>query len=202
MKNEEDNNAQLPEQQENSRVQKKGRWCRIVLFVLLLFFVISVGTLTVLAAMIFSEPKQIPVRPLTEKEYQVQQKITRHLGKDLFRKRPKLISQIVFTQEEMTSLLNLTDSCLTAVKLAGKYRGINLRDLEPVFRKGELSIVYPIDTGRRWLFGGVIRLQMTGTPYFAEKKLQIELKECHLGRLFLPSEKVQLLLLFLFLRPA
>ena len=175
-------------------MHKKGRRYKTVLLVSLLVFVILSGTLTVFASMIFSERKQIPVRQLTPAEFRLQQKIMLKLAREVFNKRPRLISQIVFKSNEMESLFNLADFSLTTAKLAGKYRGINLRDLEPVFGNGKISLVYPIDTGKTWLFGGVIRLKITGTPVFADSKLQFKLKECRIGSVLLPQKKVQQIL--------
>ena len=191
MKNEDDNNAQLPEQQESNQVQKKSKRCKIVLFASLLFFVILSGTLTVLASMIFSGHKQIPVQPLSIKDFRLQQKIMRRLAKEVFRNPYNAPSQMFFKPSEIKSLFNLADFGLTAAKMAGKYKGIDLRALEPVFGKGEITAVYPIDTELSWLFGGVIRLKVTIVPCFADKKLQIELRECRLGKLPLPQKQVQ-----------
>ena len=175
-------------------MQKKSRRWKIVLFASLLFFVISSGVLTFFASVIFSERKQIPVRPLTGREFRLQQKIMRRLAREAFRTPVGFSSQMVFKSNEVQSLFNLADFGLTAAKLAGKYRGINLRDLEPVFGNGEISLVYPIDTGRSWLFGGVLRLKITGTPCFSDRKLQFELRECRIGNLPLPRKKAQKIL--------
>ena len=194
MKNEDDSTAQLPEQQEDKKEQKKGRRLKIWLFLLMLCFVFLTGTLTGLASLIFSEHRKIPVQPLTVSELHLQQKMTLRLTRELFRKRPSVISQIVFQSAEIKSLFNLADASLTAAKIAGKYRGINLRELEPEFGAGEITLVYPIDTKCSWLFGGVLRLKMTGTPCFVNKKLLVEVKKCHLGRLPLPRILMQKIL--------
>ena len=194
MKNAEDNNAQLPEQQENSKVQKKGRRCKIVLLAVLLFFIITGGILTVLASMIFSGPKQIPVQPLRAQDFRLQQKMMRRLAKEVFRNPYNVPSQMIFKSNEIKSLFNLVDFGLTAAKIAGKYRGVDLREFEPVFGNGEITAVCPIDTKQSWLFGGILRLKMTFVPVLADKKLQIELKECHLGKLPLPQKQVQKIL--------
>jgi hypothetical protein len=118
----------------------------------------------------------------------------RRLAREAFRNPYNAPSQMRFKSKEIKSLFNLADFGLTAAKLAGKYSGIDLRTLEPVFGNGEMTIVYHFDTERAWLFGGVLRLKMTIVPCFADKKLQIEVRECRLGKLPLPQKQVQKIL--------
>ena len=89
---------------------------------------------------------------------------------------------------ELPSLLRLVDFGLETAKLAGKYKGISLRELEPEITKDKIKIVYAVDTGCQWLFGGVLRIKFSGTSAFVDKELKISLSECHIGKIPVPEK--------------
>ena len=186
MKNEQNNT--VPSSEAAAPGAGKGRLPKILLCLFIFAIILFAGTAVCLAGLAFSEPKQIPLQPLQPQDFKLQQRIIQRLYKEFFRKTPQQTAHLKIRSAELPSLLRLLDFGLETAKLAGKYKGISLRELEPEITKGKIKIVYAVDTGYKWLFGGVLRFKFSGTSAFADKELKISLSECHIGQIPVPAK--------------
>lgn len=166
----------------------KGRLLKILLCLFISVVILFAGTAVCLAGLAFSGPKQIPLQPLQPQDFKFQQRLIQRLYKEFFRKKPQRTARLKIRSAELPSLLRLLDFGLETAKLAGKYKGISLRELEPEITKDKIKIVYAVDTGYQWLFGGVLRIKFSGTSAFVDKELKISLSECHIGKIPVPEK--------------
>ncbi|MBQ7208477.1 MAG: hypothetical protein IJS01_11830 [Lentisphaeria bacterium] len=150
--------------------------------------------LVCLSAAVFSGLETVPFRPPTEEDLYLQQRLVRRLMNEVFRKKPKMESQIVLTEQEVESLFRLADCGLTAAKRAGRYPGPLPRTFRPVFRKGRLRLVCPFDTGCRLLFGGVLKIRLSVTPELDDTRLVLTLHSCRAGMIPLPASAAEKIL--------
>ena len=176
------------------QVPKKHKKLKILLCLAVLFVLLFTGTVYFTASAVFSHPKQLPPTELKEQDIRLQQKLVQRLAKEVFRRRPRATGKLTIKQEELQSLFRLIDFGLSMAKMAGKYDGIDLRSLEPEFTKEHIKMVYPLDTGYSWLFGGVLRFSFSGTPSFTGREFTVSLKKSGVGKLPLPEKLAQLLL--------
>ena len=176
------------------QVPKKHRLLKILLCLIILLVFLFAGTTCFVAAAIFSHPKQLPPPQLKMQDIKLQQKIIQRLARDVFRSRPRPTGKLTLKPEELQSLFRLIDFGLTMAKMTGKYDGMDVRSLEPEFSNGYIKMVYPLDTGYSWLFGGVLRFSFTGTPSFAGQEITVSLKDSKIGRLPLPGKFAKMVL--------
>ena len=186
MKNEQNN--EVPSSEAAAPKTGKGRLLKILLCLFIFAVILFAGTAVYLAGLTFSEPKQIPLQPLQPQDFKFQQRLIQRLYKEFFRKKPQQTARLKIRSAELPSLLRLVDFGLETAKLAGKYKGISLRELEPEITNGKIKIVFTVDTGYRWLFGGVLRFKFSGTSSFADKELQISLDGCRIGKIPVPEK--------------
>ena len=182
----------VQEEQSVSPRKRRRKFLLIVFFFLLLllgFFVF--GT----AAAIFTNRKSLPLQPLRHEDLILQQKLIRRISREVFSSRPRKESQLVLSAKEIESLFRLIDYGCSAAKLAGKYKGLEPRYFEPVFFPDRVQAIYPLDTGYRWLFGGVMRWEITATPKFDNNMLTVNIHDCRLGIIPLPGGLVEKFLL-------
>ncbi|MBR1950949.1 MAG: hypothetical protein IKA32_00125 [Lentisphaeria bacterium] len=173
---------------------KKHKLLKIFLCLSVLIVILFAGTVYFTAAAVFSHPKQLPPVQLKMQDIKLQQKIIQRLAKDVFRSRPRPTGKLTLKPEELQSLFRLIDFVLTMAKMTGKYEGMDVRSLEPEFSNGYIKMVYPLDTGYSWLFGGVLRFSFTGTPSFAGQEITVLLKDSKIGRLPLPGKFAKMVL--------
>ena len=176
------------------QVPKKHKLLKIFLCLSVLIVILFAGTVYFTAAAVFSHPKQLPPVQLKMQDIKLQQKIIQRLAKDVFRSRPRPTGKLTLKPEELQSLFRLIDFVLTMAKMTGKYEGMDVRSLEPEFSNGYIKMVYPLDTGYSWLFGGVLRFSFTGTPSFAGQEITVLLKDSKIGRLPLPGKFAKMVL--------
>ena len=176
------------------QVPKKHRLLKILLCLIILLVFLFAGTTCFVTAAIFSHPKQLPPPQLKMQDIKLQQKIIQRIAKDVFRSRPRPTGKLTLKPEELQSLFRLIDFGLSMAKMTGKYDGMDVRYLEPEFTKGHVRMVYPLDTGNTWLFGGVLRFSFTGTPSFAGQEITVSLKDSKIGRLPLPGKFAKMVL--------
>ena len=174
---------------------KKHRLLKILLCLIILLVFLFAGTTCFVTAAIFSHPKQLPPPQLKMQDIKLQQKIIQRIAKDVFRSRPRPTGKLTLKPEELQSLFRLIDFGLSMAKMTGKYDGMDVRYLEPEFTKGHVRMVYPLDTGNTWLFGGVLRFSFTGTPSFAGQEITVSLKDSKIGKLPLPEKFAKIILL-------
>lgn len=175
--------------------EKKRSWLKIVILLCLLFAVLIFSGAAGLAAAAFSPKKHIPLEPLKNEDLILQQKLVKRLSREVLRRRPKKESTLVLKTTELRSLLRLIDFGLAAAKIAGKYDGMELRYFEPEFSANRIRAIYPLDTGHTWLFGGVLRWQLSVTPDFSDKRVNLDIHDCRLGVIPLPKTMVEEFLL-------
>ena len=156
--------------------------------------VLPAAVLVCLSAAVFSGLETVPFRPPNGDDLYLQQRLIRRLMNEVFRKKPKMESQIVLTEQEVESLFRLADCGLTAAKQAGRYPGPLPRTFRPVFRKGRLHLVCPFDTGCRLLFGGVLKLRLSVTPELDDTRLALMLHSCRAGAIPLPASAAEKIL--------
>ena len=173
---------------------KKHRLLKILLCLIILLVFLFAGTTCFVTAAIFSHPKQLPPPQLKMQDIKLQQKIIQRLARDVFRSRPRPTGKLTLKPEELQSLFRLIDFGLSMAKMAGRYDGVDVRSLEPEFSNGYIKMVYPLDTGYSWLFGGVLRFSFTGTPSFAGQEITVSLKDSKIGRLPLPGKFAKMVL--------
>ncbi|MBR2911058.1 MAG: hypothetical protein IKC05_05570 [Lentisphaeria bacterium] len=173
---------------------KKHKLLKIFLCLSVLIVILFAGTVYFTAAAAFSHPKQLPPSQLKMQDIKLQQKIIQRLARDVFRSRPRPTGKLTLKPEELQSLFRLIDFGLSMAKMAGKYDGMDVRSLEPEFSNGYTKMVYPLDTGYSWLFGGVLRFSFTGTPSFAGQEITVSLKDSKIGRLPLPGKFAKMVL--------
>lgn len=193
MKKQQHNGTNIPEQDPPPPEKKKSRCLKIFLLLFVLFLLLLSGTVLSLAAAAFSHPEQISPLQLKSGDLYLQQKLIGRLYREIFRKKPRPAAVVVIKSNELESLFRLADFGLTAAKLAGKYDGIDLRQMKPEIKGTRMKMEYPLDTGFSWLFGGVLRFHFSGTPAFADKSLTVKLAQCRIGRLPVPlalAEKI------------
>ena len=176
------------------QVPKKHKLLKIFLCLSVLIVILFAGTVYFTAAAAFSHPKQLPPSQLKMQDIKLQQKIIQRLARDVFRSRPRPTGKLTLKPEELQSLFRLIDFGLSMAKMAGKYDGMDVRSLEPEFSNGYIKMVYPLDTGYSWLFGGVLRFSFTGTPSFAGQEITVSLKDSKIGRLPLPGKFAKMVL--------
>lgn len=176
------------------QVPKKHKKLKIFLCLSVLIVILFAGTVYFTAAAVFSHPKQLPPAQLKMQDIKLQQNIIQRIAKDVFRSRPRPTGKLTLKPEELQSLFRLLDFGLSMAKMAGRYDGMDVRSLEPEFSNGYIKMVYPLDTGYSWLFGGVLRLGLTGIPSFAGKEITITLKDSKIGRLPLPGKFAKMIL--------
>ncbi len=176
------------------QVPKKHKLLKIFLCLSVLFVILFAGTVYFTAAAVFSHPKQLPPSQLKMQDIKLQQKIIQRLARDVFRSRPRPTGKLTLKPEELQSLFRLIDFGLSMAKMAGRYDGMDVRSLEPEFSNGYIKMVYPLDTGYSWLFGGVLRFSFTGTPSFAGQEITVSLKDSKIGRLPLPGKFAKMVL--------
>ena len=176
------------------QVPKKHKLLKILLCLTVFVTVLFAGTVYFTASAVFSPPRQLPSPQLKMEDLKLQQKLIQRLTKEIFRRRPRPTGKLTFKPEELQSLFRLIDFGLTMAKMAGKYDGMDLRYLEPEFSKEHIKMVYPLDTGCSWLFGGVLHLSFTGTPAFAEQQITVSLKGSRIGKLPLPEKFAKIIL--------
>ena len=169
------------------QVPKKHKLLKILLCLIALFVFFFAGATLYVASAVFSHPRQIPPSPLKMADLKLQQKLIQRLVKEVFRKRPRPTAELTLKPEELQSLFRLVDFGLTAAKMAGRYDGMDLRYLEPEFTNGHIRMVYPLDTGYSWLFGGVLHFRFSGTPAFTGREFVVSLKESRIGKLPMPE---------------
>ena len=163
MKNEQ-NNA-IPSSEAPAPKPGKGRLLKILLCLFIFAVILFAGTAVCPAGLAFSGSKQIPLQPLQPQDFKFQQRLIQRLYKEFFRKKPQRTARLKISSAELPTLLRLVDFGLETAKLAGKYKGISLRELEPEITKDKIKIVYAVDTGYQWLFGGVLRIKFSGTLF-------------------------------------
>ena len=173
---------------------KKHKLLKIFLCLSVLIVILFAGTVYFTAAAVFSHPKQLPPAQLKMQDIKLQQKIIQRLARDVFRSRPRPTGKLTLKPEELQSLFRLIDFGLSMAKMAGRYDGMDVRSLEPEFSNGYIKMVYPLDTGYSWLFGGVLRFSFTGTPSFAGQEITVSLKDSKIGRLPLPGKFAKMVL--------
>ena len=176
------------------QVPKKHKLLKIFLCLSVLIVILFAGTVYFTAAAAFSHPKQLPPSQLKMQDIKLQQKIIQRLARDVFRSRPRPTGKLTLKPEELQSLFRLIDFGLSMAKMAGKYDGMDVRSLEPEFSNGYIKMVYPLDTGYSWLFGGVLRFSFTGTPSFAGQEITVSLKDSKIGRLPRPGKVAKMVL--------
>lgn len=176
------------------QVPKKHKLLKIFLCLSVLIVILFAGTVYFTAAAAFSHPKQLPPAQLKMQDIKLQQKIIQRLARDVFRSRPRPTGKLTLKPEELQSLFRLIDFGLSMAKMAGRYDGMDVRSLEPEFSNGYIKMVYPLDTGYSWLFGGVLRFSFTGTPSFAGQEITVLLKDSKIGRLPLPGKFAKMVL--------
>ena len=180
---------------EQPSISPRKRRRKILLFIFF-FFILLFGFLIFgTAAAVFSSHKSIPLSPLRHEDLILQQKLIRKISREVFNRRPRRESQLVLTTSEVESLFRLIDYGCSAAKLAGKYKGLEPRYFEPVFFPDRVQAIYPLDTGYRWLFGGVMRWEITATPKFDNNMLSVSIHDCRLGIIPLPRGIVEKVLL-------
>ena len=160
---------------------------KTTVIVLLSLLAVVVPAAVLLCAAVFSSPENIPFSPPETDDLYLQQRLIRRLTNEVFRRSPKKESQIVHTEKEVNSLFRLADCGLSGAKLAGRYSGPLPRTFRPVFRKGRLHVVYPVDTNVRVLFGGVLKISAILTPDFEDSRLRVTVHDCRAGALPLSS---------------
>jgi hypothetical protein len=187
--------------QENSEISettqpmpKKHKLLKFLLCLSVLIVLLLAGTVYFTASAVFSHPKQLPTPQLKMQDIRLQQKLMQRLAKDVFRRRPRKTGQLTLKPEELQSLFRLVDFGLTMAKMAGRYDGMDVRNLEPEFSKGHIKMIYPMDTGCNWLFGGVLRFSFSGTPAFAGKEITVALQDSRIGKLPLPEKFAKIIL--------
>ncbi|MBR7104050.1 MAG: hypothetical protein IKC65_03825 [Lentisphaeria bacterium] len=177
--------------QPSPRPSRRLQW--VLWSVLAVILLILTGA-TVLTASVFSSRKHLPLQPLTAEDLRLQQKLIRQLSVETFKRQERRKEAVlVLKTSELESLFRLIDYGFSAAKLAGRYDGPEPRYFEPVFGRGHIQAVYPLNTGFEWLFGGVMRWQVTATPRFENNMLSVKIHNCRLGIVPLPrslSEKI------------
>lgn len=182
-----------------AEIQKSGhagRGClKFFLIFTAVFVMLFLGGIAALSAAAFSESKTLPLEPLSKQDLKLQQKLIRRLSREVFSKRATKESRLVLKTSEIQSLFRLVDYGFSVAKLAGKYQGIEPRYFEPVFSQGHIQAIYPLDTGYRWLFGGVLRWRVSATPEFSNKMVALKVHDCRLGIIPLPKNLFEQFLL-------
>lgn len=194
MKN--DMTTPLPEETpEAAPDRRRKNVFRLLLLPLLFLFLLLAGGAVLTAFLLFSPPKKLPLEPLTKEDLLLQQRLLRRLSRESFRRKAKNKEAVlVLSPAEIKSLVRLIDYGFAAARLAGRYTGPELRYFEPDFGKGRLRAVYPLNTGYRWLFGGVLRWEITATPHWENNKLTAVVHNCRIGRIPLPRSVAQKLM--------
>lgn len=188
MKNQENTPVTELPAAETPQSEHAGRGClKIFLILSAVFVLLFLGGSVALSAAAFSEHKVLPLAPLSRQDLKLQQKLIKRLSREVFSKRAMKESRLVLKTSELQSLFRLVDYGFSVAKLAGKYRGIEPRYFEPVFSQGHIQVIYPQDTGYRWLFGGVLRWSVSATPEFNNKIVAVKVHDCRLGGLPLPK---------------
>ncbi len=149
----------------------------------------GLAVLLTLVALLFSAPAQPPAELLTGDDISLQMKLVRRLSRELFSERPVEYSAIEFSGSEVESLLRLGDFASQVAVNSGRYRGLPLRcyELDCDLESGRVAGVLPLDTGWRWLFGGVIRVEVSGIFEKEDDLIDIDVNSLRIGRLPAPA---------------
>ena len=145
--------SNAPKNEKKSVSKWKIFW--IVLCSVILLFAAAVITIV---NMLFSDPVEIPARAVEAKDFYIQGKITQSVYREMRRRSGKLC----------TMKLN---------------EEVPFRNLQLVYRDGVISGEYPLDTGIRFLDGGVINIRFAAKISKTPQRWSADVKSVYLGKI-------------------
>ena len=145
----------------------------------------------VLICSLFSSPPGSSDYTPTQKDYMVYAGTCGKVYGTIFKKSKKSSSDtpitIYLSEDEVNSSLKM--AAMGEGKFSKK-RKVMLKDIAPVYKDGLFSGVIPIDTGCRFLNGGVIMLRFTASVKKVPGKLFVDIKSFKAGLIPLHIGKV------------
>ena len=166
--------SNAPKNEKKSVSKWKIFW--IVLCSVILLFAAAVITIV---NMLFSDPVEIPARAVEAKDFYIQGKITQSVYREMRRRSGKLCT-MKLNEEEV-------NSCIRAAEFGhDKFRKsheVPFRNLQLVYRDGVISGEYPLDTGIRFLDGGVINIRFAAKISKTPQRWSADVKSVYLGKI-------------------
>lgn len=171
-----------PGKQGSRKAQKKSslllRCSAIVLLLLIALLVIG-------AALLFSRRPEVPAEVPRVTDLAFQGKLLQRLMTEVARGMPAE-SELELTPDEVAALIRLADN-LYSLLPSPPEGTLPPRCYRIRFTGGRFSLVYPVDTGMNWLFGGFIPLEMTVRPEKEEELIDLDFSRFRAGAYPVPG---------------
>ena len=149
---------------------------------------ILITSVIALVFMVFSAPDKQPVSAdPSVMDFYCYGRITKKFYRQL-KKRPVEINTLVLKADEVNSVIRC--AVFFQKKISKNNDSIKLSDLDLVFENGVFSGTIPLDTGIRFLNGGVVAVKFTAKINKTPGKLEINVLTAKAGKISLPVSKV------------
>ena len=166
--------SNAPKNEKKSVSKWKIFW--IVLGSVVLLLAAAVITAVML---IFSAPVEIPERRPEAVDFYVQGKITQDVYRKMRKNSGKLCT-LKLKENEVNSFIRIAEIGHDRFR---KPNEMPIRNLQLVYRDGVISGEYPLDTGIRFLDGGVINIRFAAKISKTPQRWSADVKSVYLGKI-------------------
>ena len=174
------------EQQVDAPVKKSSGAKRLLIVCGIVFLLIA-AVVWLFVSMLFTSPYSGPYQEPDILDWFNQAAIGNRLARKA-KKNPQKLCTIKVSEQEVNSAIRC--GVFGYEKYNKKKTAISPRDLRLEYKNSLFCGVIPLDTGIRFLNGGVLEIRFAAKITKMQNKVIVDVKEIHAGKIKLPSDKV------------